>query len=95
LKRVAAGGPGPGLGPDLGPEPGPGHVTGGAPPGTGLLPLQSLSPVPGAGQGQGGGGPGVAHEAELAENIAILLWSLRRYFEDIAKHNNFKILVTF
>ena len=45
--------------------------------------------------GQGGGGPGVAHEMELAENIAILLWSLRRYFEDIAKHNNFKILVTF
>merc|ERR1712212_683733 len=90
LKRAAAGGPG--LGPGQGQ--GPGHVTGGAPPGTGLLPLQSLSPAQGAGQGQGGGGPGVAHEVDFAEDIAISLWSLRRYFKDIAKHN-FKTLATF
>merc|ERR1719331_1058593 len=84
LKRVAVAG---GRGPGPGPGPGPGHVTGGAPPGTGLLPLPSLSPAPGAVQGQGGGGPGVAREEELEEDIAILKWSLRRYCKDIAKHN--------
>jgi len=97
LKREAvAGGQGQGQGQDLGPGAGlgPGHVTGGAPPGTGLLPLQSLSPALGAVQGQGGGGPGAARKEELEKDIAISKWSLRRYCKDIAKHN-FKTLATF
>ena len=56
--------------------------------GTLICPMSFIS------AGQGGGGPGVAHEVDFAEDIAISLWSLRRYFKDIAKHN-FKTLATF
>lgn len=63
MSRVG-GGRGPGLGRAPGQGPGPGHVTGGAPPETGLHPLQSLNRALEADQGPGGGGPGAAHEVE-------------------------------